>query len=130
MGAIASALVIGLVGLLPVLVIPLASRAALSDAMPANMRRLVGLAAGGLLGDVFLHILPEVWGPRASFFFLFLPFFFLPHPSCPVLSFFFFLTPNPNAPSNNRLLSGFTYKPTRSELWPVDHCWNHGVFCA
>ncbi len=59
-GALVGSLLVGLIGVLPLFIIPLADSHKLNDAMPRNLRMLLGLACGGLLGDVFLHILPEV----------------------------------------------------------------------
>ncbi|KAK2727682.1 zinc transporter ZIP13-like isoform X1 [Artemia franciscana] len=61
--SIAASLIVGLSGVLPMLVIPMESGVKLKN--PGNnsrkMRRLLSFAVGGLLGDVFLHLLPEAW---------------------------------------------------------------------
>ncbi|XP_021913799.1 zinc transporter ZIP13 homolog [Zootermopsis nevadensis] len=54
--------VIGLSGVLPLLVIPIEEGANLkSGASARTLRVLLSFAVGCLLGDVFLHLLPEVW---------------------------------------------------------------------
>ncbi|XP_072935754.1 zinc transporter ZIP13 homolog [Epargyreus clarus] len=59
--ALASVLV-GLSGILPLLIIPIDETATFKDgAGAATLRILLSFAVGGLLGDVFLHLLPEAW---------------------------------------------------------------------
>ncbi|XP_068625518.1 zinc transporter ZIP13 homolog [Battus philenor] len=59
--ALASILV-GLSGILPLLIIPIDETATFKDgAGAATLRILLSFAVGGLLGDVFLHLLPEAW---------------------------------------------------------------------
>ncbi|XP_041985183.1 zinc transporter ZIP13 homolog isoform X2 [Aricia agestis] len=59
--ALASILV-GLSGILPLLIIPIDETASFQDgAGAATLRVLLSFAVGGLLGDVFLHLLPEAW---------------------------------------------------------------------
>ncbi|XP_047539713.1 zinc transporter ZIP13 homolog [Vanessa atalanta] len=59
--ALASMLV-GLSGILPLLIIPIDETASFKDgAGAATLRILLSFAVGGLLGDVFLHLLPEAW---------------------------------------------------------------------
>ncbi|CAH0721039.1 unnamed protein product, partial [Brenthis ino] len=59
--ALASILV-GLSGILPLLIIPIDETASFKDgAGAATLRILLSFAVGGLLGDVFLHLLPEAW---------------------------------------------------------------------
>ncbi|XP_054828315.1 zinc transporter ZIP13 [Eublepharis macularius] len=53
---------VGLSGVLPLLIIPLESGAALkSEEGSHRMKQLLSFAIGGLLGNVFLHLLPEAW---------------------------------------------------------------------
>ncbi|KAM3957998.1 LOW QUALITY PROTEIN: zinc transporter Zip99C [Aphomia sociella] len=59
--ALASVLV-GLSGILPLLIIPIDETASFKDGSgAATLRILLSFAVGGLLGDVFLHLLPEAW---------------------------------------------------------------------
>ncbi|CAF4921052.1 unnamed protein product [Pieris macdunnoughi] len=53
---------VGLSGILPLLIIPINETASFKDgAGAATLRILLSFAVGGLLGDVFLHLLPEAW---------------------------------------------------------------------
>ncbi|NWS11111.1 S39AD protein, partial [Pachyramphus minor] len=53
---------VGLSGVFPLLVIPFEMGAALqSEAGSHRMKQLLSFAIGGLLGNVFLHLLPEAW---------------------------------------------------------------------
>ncbi|XP_067833621.1 zinc transporter ZIP13-like [Heptranchias perlo] len=53
---------VGLSGVFPLLVIPIEVGAALkSKDGSQRLKRLLSFAIGGLLGDVFLHLLPEAW---------------------------------------------------------------------
>lgn len=54
--------IVGLSGVFPLLVIPIEAGAALkSKDGSQRLKRLLSFAIGGLLGDVFLHLLPEAW---------------------------------------------------------------------
>lgn len=54
---------VGLAGILPLLVIPIEEGADLKNGASAGtLKILLSFAVGGLLGDVFLHLLPEAWG--------------------------------------------------------------------
>ncbi|XP_010764053.1 zinc transporter ZIP13-like [Notothenia coriiceps] len=58
---------VGLTGILPLLVIPIEAGAALkSEAGGRKLKQLLSFAIGGLLGDVFLHLLPEAWALPGS----------------------------------------------------------------
>nr|AXY94689.1 paramyosin long form [Habrobracon hebetor] len=54
---------VGLSGVFPLLVIPIEDGVNLKNGAGAGtLRLLLSFAVGGLLGDVFLHLLPEAWG--------------------------------------------------------------------
>lgn len=64
---------IGLSGILPLLVIPAATGGKDGEAKEFNdpaesktLKVLLSFAVGGLLGDVFLHLLPEAWSSDVS----------------------------------------------------------------
>uniref|UniRef100_A0A0B8RVC0 Zinc transporter ZIP13 n=1 Tax=Philothamnus irregularis TaxID=1899461 RepID=A0A0B8RVC0_9SAUR len=60
-------LMVGLSGVLPLLFVPLEVGAALkSEEGSHRMKQLLSFAVGGLLGDVFLHLLPEAWSYTCS----------------------------------------------------------------
>ncbi|XP_053576316.1 zinc transporter ZIP13 [Bombina bombina] len=60
-------LLVGLSGVLPLIVIPIETGAALkSEENSQRLRQLLSFAIGGLLGDVFLHLLPEAWAYTCS----------------------------------------------------------------
>ncbi|KAM9764767.1 zinc transporter ZIP13 isoform 1-T2 [Menidia menidia] len=53
---------VGLSGIFPLLVLPIEAGAALkTEAGSQKLKQLLSFAIGGLLGDVFLHLLPEAW---------------------------------------------------------------------
>ncbi|XP_073963627.1 zinc transporter Zip99C [Choristoneura fumiferana] len=57
-----ASLLVGLSGILPLLIIPIGETASFKDGSgAATLRILLSFAVGGLLGDVFLHLLPEAW---------------------------------------------------------------------
>ncbi|CAB1339299.1 unnamed protein product [Coregonus sp. 'balchen'] len=58
---------VGLSGIFPLLVIPIEAGAALkTEAGCRKLKQLLSFAIGGLLGDVFLHLLPEAWAHSHS----------------------------------------------------------------
>ncbi|XP_045888634.1 zinc transporter ZIP13 [Micropterus dolomieu] len=58
---------VGLSGIFPLLVIPIEAGAALkTEAGCQKLKQLLSFAIGGLLGDVFLHLLPEAWARSGS----------------------------------------------------------------
>ncbi|XP_072387448.1 zinc transporter ZIP13 homolog [Diabrotica undecimpunctata] len=60
--AIFGSILVGLSGVLPLLVIPIDHSENLKQGDGANkLKTLLSFAVGGLLGDVFLHSLPEIW---------------------------------------------------------------------
>ncbi|KAM4631180.1 zinc transporter ZIP13 isoform 1-T3 [Polymixia lowei] len=57
---------VGLSGIFPLLVIPIEAGATLkTEAGCQRLKQLLSFAIGGLLGDVFLHLLPEAWALSA-----------------------------------------------------------------
>ena len=61
-GAIGGAILVGLTGVLPLWVVP--AKVGGSSSGPGNddnLKYLLAFAVGGLLGDVFLHLLPETY---------------------------------------------------------------------
>ncbi|XP_047374643.1 zinc transporter ZIP13 isoform X2 [Sciurus carolinensis] len=60
-------LMVGLSGVFPLLVIPLEMGTMLrSEAGARRLKQLLSFALGGLLGNVFLHLLPEAWAYTCS----------------------------------------------------------------
>ncbi|KAK0070330.1 zinc transporter ZIP13, partial [Biomphalaria pfeifferi] len=60
--SILASILVGLSGLFPLLVIPMETGQALKHGEPAKrLRLMLSFAVGSLLGDVFLHLLPELW---------------------------------------------------------------------
>nr|XP_020462454.1 zinc transporter ZIP13 isoform X1 [Monopterus albus]XP_020462471.1 zinc transporter ZIP13 isoform X1 [Monopterus albus] len=58
---------VGLSGIFPLLVIPIEAGATLkTEAGCQKLKQLLSFAIGGLLGDVFLHLLPEAWAHSGS----------------------------------------------------------------
>ncbi|XP_056103925.1 zinc transporter ZIP13 isoform X2 [Rhinichthys klamathensis goyatoka] len=58
---------IGLSGIFPLLVIPIEAGTTLkTEAGCQKLKKLLSFAIGGLLGDVFLHLLPEAWAYTSS----------------------------------------------------------------
>ncbi|XP_025890918.1 zinc transporter ZIP13 [Nothoprocta perdicaria] len=62
-----ASLMVGLSGVFPLLVIPFETGAALhSEAGSHRLKQFLSFAIGGLLGNVFLHLLPEAWAYTCS----------------------------------------------------------------
>ncbi|KAF7661837.1 hypothetical protein LDENG_00252550 [Lucifuga dentata] len=60
--SLVGSVVVGLSGVFPLLVIPIEAGAALKTEVGCQkLKQLLSFAIGGLLGDVFLHLLPEAW---------------------------------------------------------------------
>ncbi|KAM9301856.1 zinc transporter ZIP13 [Gastrophryne carolinensis] len=60
-------LLVGLSGVFPLLVIPIEAGEALrSEESSKRLKQLLSFAIGGLLGDVFVHLLPEAWAYTCS----------------------------------------------------------------
>ncbi|XP_050304789.1 zinc transporter ZIP13 homolog [Anthonomus grandis grandis] len=65
--AMFGSILVGLSGVLPLLVIPMDQTDNLKQGASANkLKSLLSFAVGGLLGDVFLHSLPEIWANNVS----------------------------------------------------------------
>ncbi|XP_022805743.1 zinc transporter ZIP13-like [Stylophora pistillata] len=60
--SIPATILVGMCGIFPLLVIPVEAGQALREGVTADhLKLLLSFAVGGLLGDVFLHLLPEAW---------------------------------------------------------------------
>ena len=59
-GAVIGSVLVGLSGVLPLILVP-ASKSGANTVSEDNLKYLLGFAVGGLLGDVFLHLLPETY---------------------------------------------------------------------
>lgn len=60
--SIIGSIIVGLSGIFPLLVIPIEEGANLKKGAGAKtLKVLLSFAVGGLLGDIFLHLLPEAW---------------------------------------------------------------------
>ncbi|XP_032975331.1 LOW QUALITY PROTEIN: zinc transporter ZIP13 [Rhinolophus ferrumequinum] len=60
-------LMVGLSGVFPLLVVPLEMGTTLhTEAGARRLKQLLSFALGGLLGNVFLHLLPEAWAYTCS----------------------------------------------------------------
>ncbi|XP_041417943.1 zinc transporter ZIP13-like [Xenopus laevis] len=65
--SIIGSLLVGLSGVFPLLVIPIEAGEELrSEKNSQRLKQLLSFAIGGLLGDVFLHLLPEAWAYTCS----------------------------------------------------------------
>lgn len=62
--ALVGSVVVGLSGVVPIVLIPIDNpfSATLTRRSDTNLKLLLSFAVGGLLGDVFLHLLPEAYG--------------------------------------------------------------------
>lgn len=58
LGALLGSVMVGLTGVLPLLMVPAKDTSSVSE---ENLKYMLGFAVGGLLGDVFLHLLPETY---------------------------------------------------------------------
>ncbi|XP_040184173.1 zinc transporter ZIP13 [Rana temporaria] len=62
-----ASLLVGLSGVFPLLVTPIEAGEALrSEESSKRLKQLLSFAIGGLLGDVFVHLLPEAWAYTCS----------------------------------------------------------------
>ncbi|XP_016096719.1 zinc transporter ZIP13 isoform X2 [Sinocyclocheilus grahami] len=65
--SLVGSIAVGLSGIFPLLVIPNEAGTALkTEAGCQKLKKLLSFAIGGLLGDVFLHLLPEAWAYTSS----------------------------------------------------------------
>ncbi|XP_008308212.1 zinc transporter ZIP13 isoform X2 [Cynoglossus semilaevis] len=65
--SVVGSVAVGLSGIFPLLVIPTDAGVALkTQAGSQKLKQLLSFAIGGLLGDVFLHLLPEAWALSGS----------------------------------------------------------------
>lgn len=65
--SLVGSIAVGLSGIFPLLVIPIEAGAALkTEDGCQKLKKLLSFAIGGLLGDVFLHLLPEAWAHTYS----------------------------------------------------------------
>lgn len=61
-GSVIGSIIVGLSGIVPLLIIPIDGGEHFGKgAGSERLRLLLSFAVGGLLGDVFLHLLPEAW---------------------------------------------------------------------
>ncbi|XP_015765488.1 PREDICTED: zinc transporter ZIP13-like [Acropora digitifera] len=76
--SISATILVGMAGVLPLLVISVEAGHSLREGVSTdNLNLYLSFAAGGLLGDVFLHLLPEAWAhvhdgddPHTSHFYI------------------------------------------------------------
>ena len=59
LGAVLGSVLVGLAGVLPLAVVPASKLGGAGT--EDGLKYMLGFAAGGLLGDVFLHLLPETY---------------------------------------------------------------------
>lgn len=60
--SIAGSILVGFSGILPLLIMPIEAGPSLKHGAPAaRLKLMLSFAVGSLLGDVFCHLLPEVW---------------------------------------------------------------------
>ncbi|XP_026123208.1 zinc transporter ZIP13 isoform X1 [Carassius auratus] len=65
--SLVGSIAVGLSGVFPLIVIPIEAGTALkSEDGCQKLKKLLSFAIGGLLGDVFLHLLPEAWAYTSS----------------------------------------------------------------
>ena len=57
-GALLGSVLVGLTGVLPLFLVPSKLGGSVND---ESLKYMLGFAVGGLLGDVFLHLLPETY---------------------------------------------------------------------
>ncbi|XP_001949211.1 zinc transporter ZIP13 homolog [Acyrthosiphon pisum] len=63
--SVIGSIVVGLSGLVPLLILPVNDSISLKTGPGSkHLRLLLSFSVGGMLGDVFLHVLPEVWSSK------------------------------------------------------------------
>ncbi|KAF7257872.1 hypothetical protein EG68_04884 [Paragonimus skrjabini miyazakii] len=62
-----SAFIVGLSGIIPLLFIPLTSTRGINAKDLRSLNRWLSYATGSLLGEVFIHLLPEAWSNENDF---------------------------------------------------------------
>ena len=69
--AVIGSFIVGLSGIVPLILLPSSNKQKKSDEVLAkrNLNRQLSFAVGGLLGDVFLHLVPEAYNSKNSEFF-------------------------------------------------------------
>uniref|UniRef100_T1HLM5 Uncharacterized protein n=3 Tax=Rhodnius prolixus TaxID=13249 RepID=T1HLM5_RHOPR len=66
-GSVIGSVIVGLSGIFPLLVIPIDGGVNISKGVSGDrLKLLLSFAVGGLLGDVFLHLLPEAWNLQSK----------------------------------------------------------------
>ena len=66
--AILGSFIVGLSGIIPLLFLPQKVNNNQIDQGKKNLNRQLSFAVGGLLGDVFLHLIPEAYASKNSKF--------------------------------------------------------------
>ena len=64
--AILGSFIVGLSGIVPLILLPNKQKKSDINQAKINLNRQLSFAVGGLLGDVFLHLMPEAYNSRQS----------------------------------------------------------------
>ena len=65
--AVLGSLIVGLSGVVPLILIPTNTKSKENSQAKRNLHRQLSFAIGGLLGDVFLHLIPEAYSSGKKF---------------------------------------------------------------
>ena len=65
--AVLGSLIVGLSGVVPLILIPTHTKSKENSQEKRNLHRQLSFAIGGLLGDVFLHLIPEAYSSGKNF---------------------------------------------------------------